>query len=272
MTECHILKVPGSHSDDAFSTLRWSAPVSSPSSSSSSSSSSSVLLPSHLPPLPSSACAGDLGHGTKLFSQLLSLFSTLFQQAVKYRESIVQALVHRCFYTTTKSYASLLLPTNDKSALSHQELFFQKRENMSRYLRDVGRNRGREFGMSPPTHVERHRVLPSVKECISNVSSFASTQSSLVVQEQHGVAHVSMCLLENLVHQHQEAHSVLLSFLMDKIHAPMLALASKSSRAYDPTILNLPSPLILHRYWRHDIMTGYVRRHMFWRDGLYVTM
>jgi hypothetical protein len=197
---------------------------------------------------------------------------TLFRNVVEYREGIVQALIHRCFWTSTKRYQSDLLTEYHGSPHSAQQQFLEKYENKIRYERDGGGRRGGSVLEQP--RPRGSFFLSSVKECLaqhrsssssSTTTSSSSSSSSITSAQQHDIAHVSMCLLEHLVYHYPETQPVLLTSLMDRLHsssaAPSVSLSSPSSSSssgsqshnrrskkdYDATLLLLPSPLILHR-------------------------
>jgi len=280
VTDCHILggdgdgrSSGGGGGGDVFSTLQWTSPPPPSSSSSSSSFYASTLLSSS-PQLSPSHTRQQSTHGERqqLFSRILSLFMTFFQFAVEYREDTIQALVHRCFYTTTQRYSSGLFSECYGSTTSPQQIFLQKVENKIRFERDNNmRLRGgtNKRMFSAQFSSEGHSFLPSVKDCLSSHkagggagwSSSTSSSHCSSVAHQHGIAHVSVCVLEHLVCRHPETHAVLLASLLDKLHpsssspsssCPQESRSCKSTsrrakQAYDATLLLLPSPLILHR-------------------------
>ena len=234
--------------EDSFLTLRWRRQLGS-------SCSEIELFTSHAQPsLGMSSMRCD-----QLFNRILSLFMVLYEHAAEYRESIAKALLHRCFYTTSYQYinAATSHPQGNDSTASAQQ-FFNKYENIIRLCRDINESSRMHQDVMSLRKFHSRSFLPSVKDILHSDSSKNTSFGATSLTQMHAIAHLSMCLLENIVRNHPEIHSLLMTTLMDKMHSSSTSnslLASRRSiwsptllsSCYDSSLTVLPSSLILHR-------------------------
>ena len=194
----------------------------------------------------------------KLFLSILLLFTNLYQHAIEYREGIIQALVHHCFSSASKRFINEIMIECSGPVNQNGNKLFEKHEHMVRYKRDII-DKYSKCTYSGGSHEQGFDFLPSIKDCLSTSAKVSSETGLESVMHQHGIAHVSMNILEHLLTLYPETHVVLMTTLMDKIQAKPSSMSHHDAagsggslrrvmKAYSTTLLVLPSPLILHRY------------------------